>query len=796
MQREAEVDVLSGFDHQGQALNVKGIYAVFEIPSGTLAEGTEYRVCYASALGIKDENVVNLTAQDFFYDAGILRVTSNIYQCDFENETLNACGFSSLREHYDLDFEWKVSTGPSTTPGSGPDSDSTISLNGTGHYAVMKSPGFLTEGAAAVLVGSPLIAVKGKYCASFAYNMYGDDVNSLRVYAAPAKLGDRISHGGDDAIIENAVAEGESHFWGQPKWVGVGNKGKNWHNAGFPLQLSDDKAFRLIFEALAGRSEKGDIAVDDIVVKSGDCDANTRTMPKSLVGRREMICGEVRMTTGNHPDDKTWSLEGAISCAGRGYSVSQLEHSWMPCCVPHFGTYTLLLHDHMNDGWEGSQLEMRFFDRVVKFGSEMRKRSGEVKIPIVIGQLEINAGRYLLGAVEADVTAVHQNSLVWCGLVEAGTEGQVRQPIPHKQLIKDYGVRSREPTTSPSQKITISISGDFIMPSKNYDLYCFCEQADIDLRRAMNQTQDDPGMDDPQIAATRYRITTDSQAPEVTLKELQLQSGLVTARIQSNEHSTVWCYPFLASANKSVTSETLRTVGHVVEFSAGNTTAAFDFQNLASNAEYKLYCDAQDFAEPTPNSFTKDQIARGGIFTGDGNDTVSFHTTKRAPAASISRVSSLSSGFDVFTILDAPGRVFCAAAPEGVEFPSVQDVMKAGANATFAIQDFALDPRSEVRVAIRGVSAQTPYKVFCVGATDDGSLSTSEKTMWKNAHPVMSYGKFCDIPASPQTGQRSELATPFDPLTSDEELAVRRFILGQKSLGIESVYRVNILPNK
>lgn len=793
--REAVTKAVTGYDDTGHALTSRRISAAFQVPSERLQEGHTYNVCYAPALGLRAENAEKLELSDFFYNAGLLKVDEAAYACDFDTGSLADCGFIPFKEHYDLDFEWHVTSGPSATPGTGPQHDHTNPNSTSGFYAIMKSPGFLTDGASAIMLGPPLIVEEGSYCVSFAYNMHGDDVNSLRVYVAPVTLADQMIHDGDEEIGDGTRKNnaGDAHAWGEPQWVAVGNKGPEWHTAGFQTRIKEGEGKQLIFEALAGRSEKGDIAIDDLLVHSGECRSDARSMPKSKVGTKDMICGEVRMVTGNHPEDKAWSLSGAISCAGRGYSLAQVQHAWVPCCVPHFGTYTLLLHDRLNDGWEGSKLEMRFFDRTMTFGGEMQKRSGDVKVPVVIGQLEIHRAIYEKGAITADVTAVHPNSFVFCGVAEAGAGGQIRTPIPHKSLMKEYGVRSKHATTEKNQRLMIKIEGDFIKAGRDFDLYCYSELADSDLRRSMNETLDD-NMDDAQIAATRFRITTDDTAPLLTLEELQTQSVKVIARIRSNERAKAWCYPLMMKSKDKVTSEMLKAIGHVVDFDKEDSTAAFEFQHLASDADYQLFCYAEDFAEPKKNQMDEDTLKRGGVSIDD--KAVIFHTTKRAPAATITRVSSLSSGFDVFVELDAPGKVYCAAAPEGVDFPPVKDVLAAGAVATLETDDYALDPHAQVRVAIRGVKPQSPYKIFCAASTTDGSLTTLEKSMWKGSHPVISFGKFCDIPTKPATAQRDDNSTPFDPLSSEEELAVRRYILGQSKLGIESVYRVNILPNK
>lgn len=65
------------------------------------------------------------------------------------------------------------------------------------------------------------------------------------------------------------------------------------------------------------------MAVDDVVVKPGRCSsAVLHHMPKTIgVSNVPLVCGEVRLITGSNSFDKSWLVEGAVSCSGRGYSL-------------------------------------------------------------------------------------------------------------------------------------------------------------------------------------------------------------------------------------------------------------------------------------------------------------------------------------------------------------------------------------------------------------------------------------------------------------------------------------------
>ncbi|EZG76509.1 amine oxidase [Gregarina niphandrodes] len=765
-----------------EVANVVRSTGVVGLASAKLVPGEDYTLCYASKLGFDDPNTTP-QPEDYRYSIGTLTLSDGVaYDCDFEGQTLSSCGMAIYRPSQEVDFEWKLGTGQSTTPGSGPTSDHTTGTD-AGHYAIMKSPGYMNDASAAVLIGPALFPADYGQCLTFAYNMNGQDVNALRVYMAPSKFMD------GPAYLSEDIPHYSEHTWGTPRWVGVGNKGEGWHLAGVPIVAKSDGPFHPVFEALAGKSEKGDIAVDDVKLVKGRCPAETRSHPKSTVDGQTMICGEVRMVTGKHPDDKSWKLDGAISCSGRGYSAAEVEGAWMPCCVPHFGTYTLMLQDSMNDGWEGSKLEMRFFDRTYEFGKEIRHRTGEVQIPVVIGQLDILKAQYSDKSIEIDVRVTSQNSHVWCGVAEALEDGSVRTPSPRKQLLKDYGVRSRDATTEPGEVRVIGIKGDFIKPNRYYDVYCYAEAADTDANGIKNE------MDNEQIAATRYRMASDIEAPRISVLDVNVSGSNARIKVASDEPAKVWCSAILLPNRRDVNKDMVQLEGEFVQFKrAGEQDIEFD--NLAGESVYKLHCFAQDFAEPWPNHTSDADLKNGGIFHRDSEQEVKFSTSKRHPNSKITHVATIANGFDVHVNLDGAGKVYCAAAPEGVDFPSATEVIGAGASAQLTKKDFIEEGVRDVRVAIRGVKTKTPYKVFCLGTSLDGALKSGDKEMWKSAVPAVSYGRFCDIPANPPTAQKEEKTTPFDPLTSDEELTVRRFMLSRKELNLSAVYRVTLFHNK
>lgn len=793
--QEGHTNVIVAYDDSGRAVIRNSGFTVYKVPEEVFRnDNSSFEICYAPKLGVRS-HPEKLDPADYFHHAGTLFVADHVYTCDFEGGKFDDCGFTPFIDHYDMEFSWKVLAGPGPKPATGPKADHTKPDSKDGHYAIMQSPPYL-NGASAVIMGPPIGLSSGGYCFQFAYNMHGTDVNSLRIYLNPINQGQNL---------ENTFGgtTGNRGSWGSPKWVAVGDKGDDWYLGGFAIDLGEPLVAQIVFEGIAGKSEIADIAIDDIKITRGECPSETRVMPNSRVGSKEMICGEVRMITGEHPEDKAWNLDGAISCAGKGYSRAQVEHAWVPCCVPHFGQYTLLLHDRMNDGWEGSKLEMRFFDKVSTFGDEMKKRTGDLKVSVVIGLVEIVDAEYADEEISIKARVVHPDMDLWCGIAPVGGDGEVRQPSPVPQLIKDYGVHAGKPSSESGEVVTLKIQNPkegrkFVQPGVEYDIYCYVEPSYLGARQSINENLDQKlMMNSKQIAATRFRITADRVAPKLRAHDVQVQLNKIMFDVESTKPGKGWCVArIIGSNNGPITIDGVKATGKEVTFKKDSLKQSIEIANLASDSRYEIFCVSQDNCKPRPNLTTQPELEKGGIVLGESEDPVRFQTRKRVPNVRIVKVVAISKGFDVNVKIDAPGKVWCAAAPESVEFPSSKSVREAGSIGELSQEAFAENSDTILTVAIRGVESQTRYKVHCTTSTWDGDLTMVDKEMWKAAYQVMSYGKFCDIPAMPPITERDEVATPFDPLSPDEEMKVRRFMLAQKELGFEGLYRVTLFPNK
>uniref|UniRef100_H2Y3P5 MAM domain-containing protein n=1 Tax=Ciona intestinalis TaxID=7719 RepID=H2Y3P5_CIOIN len=152
--------------------------------------------------------------------------------CDFEEN--NICGFENDPT---VEFVWILNQ-------IGPSIDHTTQT-GNGHYMLADASSVDKEGSRAKLITAKHAATTDK-CVTFWYNMYGDDVGTLNVWK-----------------VENQIYDEHPH------WSLHGNRGDIWKRASFPLQALTP--FQLVFEAIRGKSELGDIAIDDIQLSDQLC---------------------------------------------------------------------------------------------------------------------------------------------------------------------------------------------------------------------------------------------------------------------------------------------------------------------------------------------------------------------------------------------------------------------------------------------------------------------------------------------------------------------------------------------
>ncbi|KAL8444180.1 hypothetical protein Emed_006352 [Eimeria media] len=722
-------------------------------------QGSTFTVCYAPHLATRGDTPA---AKDYHYRAGVVTLRDEMLSCDFEE---GMCGLMSFVIDPRMSLEWRRHSGATETAGTGPSVDHTIGASQTkrGHYLYMDSPGYML-GESAALLAPPQLYPKGLYCVRLWYHMYGEDVNSLRVYM-------RTLEGDAEALGD----------WGKPYLLRVGDHGDDWLEAGFEFNSDGHTAQQLVIEALAGFSEKGDIAIDDLRIVSGKC-------PEQIardVMQQDFICGEVRLVTGDYAEDKQWFVEGAVSCAGKGYSLSSMQGRWVPCCVPRYGSYTVVLRDSYGDGWNKSRLEFRFFGDSITFGEDFD--GTEKKYSLNIGLVQIQRVEGSEERIGIQLQVAEPRTYVWCGAAQSGT------PPPTVDILKRYGIRSQNPTNQAGEVLRMEIANKgnsrrVVMPNTNYNVYCYAESATANVQAAEGgQADRRDRMDDEQVAASRVAVTTDSTPPNLAILGSDPHLNDVAVRLTVDEPATVWCLARdekkeAAAGGQPPSVEALKK-GNKLQVLQGSegSRQSLTISNLSPDTQYVVYCYAQDTALPKGNGISLEQVS-----------ALSFpvETKSKVPELSILSYKAFQKGFRVTVQVDTPAKVWCGAAMAGSAFPSREDVRRVGA--TTEIEEAG----KKTELEIRGVPPNTRYTIYCFAASKGGTTEMTDSQMWAKALEVTSFGRFCDMPVEPADLEEAKGPTLFDPLTSTEEFMVREFMGKQRNLNIEGVYRLNLFIDK
>ncbi|XP_026193526.1 uncharacterized protein LOC34622548 [Cyclospora cayetanensis] len=722
-------------------------------------QGSTFTVCYSPYLATRGEVP---SAKDYHYLAGIVIVRDEMLNCDFEE---GMCGLMSFVIDPRMSLEWRRHSGATETSGTGPSADHTIGRGQgkKGHYLYMDSPGYML-GESASLLAPAQVYPKGLYCVRMWYHMYGEDVNSLRVYM-------RTLEGDAEALGD----------WGKPYLLRVGDHGDDWLEAGFEFTSDGYTAQQLVIEALAGFSEKGDIAIDDLRIVSGKC-------PEQIardVMQQDFICGEVRLVTGDYAEDKQWFVEGAVSCAGKGYSLSSMQGRWVPCCVPRYGSYTVVLRDSYGDGWNKSRLEFRFFGDLITFGEDFD--GAEKKYKLNIGLVQIQRVEGSEERIGIQLQVAEPRTYVWCGAAQAGT------PPPTVDILKRYGIRSQTPTSHAGEVLRMEIANKggnrrVVMPNTTYNVYCYAEAAAANLPGPDgSQTEHHEVMDDEQVAASRMAVTTDSTPPDLVIHGSEARLNEVFVRLTVDEPATVWCVARdekkeSAAGGEPPSLEALKK-GNKLQVLQGDEgmQQSLVISGLTPDTQYVVYCYAQDMALPKGNGISEEQVKATAF---------PVETKSKVPDLSIISYKAFQKGFRVTVQTDTPAKVWCGAAMAGSAFPSREDVRRVGA--TTEIEE----AEQKTELEIRGVPPNTRYTIYCFAASRGGTAEMTDAQMWAKALEVTSFGRFCDMPVEPPDLEEAPEPTVFDPLTSTEEFMVREFMGKQRNLNIEGVYRINLFIDK
>ncbi|XP_076075808.1 MAM and LDL-receptor class A domain-containing protein 1-like [Mytilus galloprovincialis] len=156
--------------------------------------------------------------------------------CTFEDDL---CGWSVICNGT---YQWIRGRRKSPGNSTGPERNTTASV-GDGYYVyTMSTNGSQPNEETDLLSG--LIIPNPKQCLTFWYHMYGEHINTLKVFM----------------LNDNRTVE---------LWRESANQGNKWYFQS--LSLNDTGPYRIMFKAIRGNGSKSEISIEDIFITNTDC---------------------------------------------------------------------------------------------------------------------------------------------------------------------------------------------------------------------------------------------------------------------------------------------------------------------------------------------------------------------------------------------------------------------------------------------------------------------------------------------------------------------------------------------
>jgi hypothetical protein len=251
--------------------------------------------------GVAGNNIYGNIALD---DLSVKRETClyqpKIAMPQLQINTLVDCGFEKsycnwINDTQNANFNWTLNNGTTPSFDTGPSSGA----ESTDGYLYIEVSGRKKGKKARILsksVPKPIDELKG-YCLSFFYHMWGSDIGSLVLST--------ISSGKETTIFSKSGTN-------------IINENK-WKNALLRLNSDNYKSdFSLAFDGYVGDGNQGDIAIDQISLKVGECEASR------ICDFETDYCNWINDTT----SDFFWKRsKNATSTAGTGPSIDHTTGS-------------------------------------------------------------------------------------------------------------------------------------------------------------------------------------------------------------------------------------------------------------------------------------------------------------------------------------------------------------------------------------------------------------------------------------------------------------------------------------
>ncbi|XP_073527790.1 MAM domain-containing glycosylphosphatidylinositol anchor protein 1 isoform X2 [Phyllobates terribilis] len=245
----------------------KGFLYEMRLTDLKIPQSYEVKVTPHTAAGAGDP-----TSRTIRYKEPVNYPSQSDSTCRFEDEKL--CGF--VQDKYDT-FDWirqnKVTQSIKRTVNTGPDMDRSGTPEGFYMFIEASKPQKFGDKARLISpqynITSKFPSLKTIYCVSFYYHMYGRHIGNLTVFL-------RLRNIGTQDI---------------PVWSKKGNQGYKWQLEN--LQVNPTAPFQIVFECVIGKGVEGDVAIDDVTIKKGECPKRQIPPTKAVASPSSSACRQV-----------------------------------------------------------------------------------------------------------------------------------------------------------------------------------------------------------------------------------------------------------------------------------------------------------------------------------------------------------------------------------------------------------------------------------------------------------------------------------------------------------------------
>ncbi|XP_078492916.1 astacin-like metalloendopeptidase [Ciona intestinalis] len=227
-------DWIKVYDGEDGTSPLLGTFCGTSVPADVRSTGSVLTVLFFSDYSV--------TKRGFVANYVTSSTNSPIHMCHFEG-VLSTCGW---QHDITSDFNWSRNKGNTVSSETGPAYDHTT-LQNEGFYLFIETSSPQTSGMKARVLTPVLTTPSEGHCLEFAYNMYGENVDTLSVYQVT-----------DDQTKNQEI------------FAVSGNHGNNeWMES--QISIFGNQEYQLAFEGCRGNGYRGDLAIDDVIIYPWPC---------------------------------------------------------------------------------------------------------------------------------------------------------------------------------------------------------------------------------------------------------------------------------------------------------------------------------------------------------------------------------------------------------------------------------------------------------------------------------------------------------------------------------------------